>query len=130
MDVENTPFDFKSFHEIGERIHDDDEQLRFVGGYDHCFMLKDEKDQAVLYDKESGRKLTITTTLPCMQLYAGNFLAGGSDGKFGKPYENRDGVALESQFLPNSMNIEKKPRVILRKGEEYEAVTTYRFETE
>ena len=26
--------------------------------------------------------------------------------------------------------IEKKPRVILRKGEEYEAVTTYRFETE
>lgn len=130
LDVENTPFDFKSFHEIGERIHDDDEQLRFVGGYDHCFMLKDEKDQAVLYDKESGRKLTITTTLPCMQLYAGNFLAGGSDGKFGKPYENRDGVALEPQFLPNSMNIEKKPRVILRKGEEYEAVTTYRFETE
>ena len=50
LDVENTPFDFKSFHEIGERIHDDDEQLRFVGGYDHCFMLKDEKDQAVLYD--------------------------------------------------------------------------------
>ena len=47
--------------------------MRFVGGYDHCFMLKDEKDQAVLYDKESGRKLTITTTLPCMQLYAGNF---------------------------------------------------------
>ena len=87
LDVENTPFDFKSFHEIGERIHDDDEQLRFVGGYDHCFMLKDEKDQAVLYDKESGRKLTITTTLPCMQLYAGNFLAGGSDGKFGKPTE-------------------------------------------
>ena len=130
LDVENTPFDFKSFHEIGERIYDDDEQLRFVGGYDHCFMLKDEKDHAVLYDKESGRKLTITTTLPCMQLYAGNFLAGGSDGKFGKPYENRDGVALEPQFLPNSMNIEKKPRVILRKGEEYEAVTTYRFETE
>ena len=130
LDVENTPFDFKSFHEIGERIHDDDEQLKFVGGYDHCFMLKDEKDQAVLYDKESGRKLTITTTLPCMQLYAGNFLAGGSDGKFGKPYENRDGVALEPQFLPNSMNIEKKPRVILRKDEEYEAVTTYRFETE
>ncbi len=49
LDVENTPFDFKSFHEIGERIHDDDEQLRFVGGYDHCFMLKDEKNQAVLY---------------------------------------------------------------------------------
>ena len=32
--------------------------------------------------------------------------------------------------LENHINIEKKPRVILRKGEEYEAVTTYRFETE
>ena len=68
LDVENTPFDFKSFHEIGERIHDDDEQLRFVGGYDHSFMLKDENDQAVLYDKESRRKITITTTLQSMQL--------------------------------------------------------------
>ena len=34
----------------------------------------------------------------------------------------------KTKVLP--MNIEKKPRVILRTGEEYEAVTTYRFETE
>ena len=65
--------------------------------------------------KKVDENLTITTTLPCMQLYAGNFLAGGSDGKFGKPYENRDGVALEPQFLPNSMNIEKKTKSYLKK---------------
>ena len=76
------------------------------------------------------RKLTMTTTLPCIQVYTGNFLSGGCNGKGGKPYENRDGVALEAQFLPNSIHIEKEPKVILRKGEEYEAVTTYRFEVE
>ena len=90
-------------------------------------MVKDEDDQLVLYDKETGRKMTMTTTLPCIQVYTGNFLSGGCNGKGGKPYENRDGVALEAQFLPNSIHIEKEPKVILRKGEEYEAVTTYRL---
>ena len=71
--------------------------MRFVGGYDHCFMLKDEKDHAVLYDKESGRKLTITTTLPCMQLYAGNFLAGGSDGKLENHMRTEMVLTLEPQ---------------------------------
>ena len=130
LNVENTPFDFKEFHEIGERINDDHEQLKLAGGYDHSFMVKDEDDQLVLYDKETGRKMTMTTTLPCIQVYTANFLSGGCNGKGGKPYENRDGVALEAQFLPNSIHMEKEPKVILRKGEEYEAVTTYRFEVE
>lgn len=130
LKVENTPFDFKEFHEIGERINENHEQLKLAGGYDHSFMLKDEEDQLVLYDKKTGRKLTMTTTLPCIQVYTGNFLSGGCNGKGGKPYENRDGVALEPQFLPNSIHIEEEPKVILRKGEQYEAVTSYRFEVE
>ena len=130
LKIENTPFDFKEFHEIGERINDDHEQLKLAGGYDHSFMVKDEEEQLILYDKETGRKMTMTTTLPCIQVYTANFLSGGCNGKGGKPYENRDGVALEAQFLPNSIHIEKEPKVILRKGGEYEAVTTYRFEVE
>ena len=70
---------------------------------DHSFMVKDEEDQLILYDKETGRKLTMTTTLPCIQVYTGNFLSGGCNGKGGKPYENRDGVALEAQFLPKDV---------------------------
>ena len=130
LKVNQTPFDFKEFHEIGERINEEHEQLKLAGGYDHSFILKDEEDQLILYDKETGRKLTMTTTLPCIQVYTGNFLEGGCNGKEGKPYENRDGVALEAQFLPNSINIEEEPKVILRKGEQYEAVTSYRFEVE
>ena len=80
LKIENTPFDFKEFHEIGERINDDHEQLKLAGGYDHSFMVKDEEDQLILYDKETGRKLTMTTTLPCIQVYTGNFLSGGCNG--------------------------------------------------
>lgn len=130
LKVSNTPFDFRTPHEIGERINDSDEQLRLAGGYDHSFLVNKEKDQAILYDKDSGRKLTVSTTLPAIQVYTGNFLSGGCNGKHGKPYENRDGVALETQFLPNSIHIEKEPKVILRKGERYHAVTSYRFEVE
>lgn len=130
LDVAGTPFDFRDFHEIGERIHEDHEQIRYAGGYDHSYLVSEAADQAVLYDPKSGRKLIVSTTLPCIQVYTANFLAGGCNGKHGKPYENRDGVALEAQFLPNSIHIEKEPRVILRKGEQYHAVTSYRFEVE
>lgn len=130
LEVKNTPFDFSSFHEIGERINEDHEQLKRAGGYDHSFLVAETKDQAVLYDPVSGRKLIVSTTLPCIQVYTANFLEGGCNGKHGKPYENRDGVALEAQFLPNSIHIEEEPKVILRKGEQYHAVTSYRFEVE
>lgn len=130
LNVKGTPFDFWKFHEIGERIHEDHEQLKFGGGYDHSYLVSQGYDQAVLYEPASGRKLTISTTLPCIQLYTGNFLAGGCDGKHGKPYENRDGVALETQFLPNSINIEEEPKVILRKEEQYQSATSYKFEVE
>ena len=129
-DVDGTPFDFRQFHEIGERIEEEEEQRRLAGGYDHSFVFDSSEDQAELYDPESGRKLVISTTLPAMQVYTGNFLAGSANGKHGKPYENRDGVALETQFLPNSIHIEKEPKVILRKGEQYQSETSFRFEVE
>lgn len=130
LSVTNTPFDFRTFHEVGERIHDEHEQLKLAGGYDHSFMVNKQSNQAVLYEPKSGRKLTISTTLPAIQVYTANFLEGGMPGKHGKPYENRDGIALETQYLPDSINVEKEPKVILRKGQKYEAVTTYRFEVE
>jgi aldose 1-epimerase len=37
--VAGTPFDFTSPHTIGERIGEDDEQLRFGLGYDHNYVL-------------------------------------------------------------------------------------------
>ncbi len=126
-DVAGTPFDFRQFHEIGERISEDDDQLKNAGGYDHAFFLKGDRDQVRLYHAGSGRLVSISTTLPTVQVYSANYLAGGAPGKGGKPYENRDGVALETQYMPDSIHREKDSPVILRAGESYRAKTTYRF---
>lgn len=128
MDVKGTPFDFHDFHEIGERISENHPQIQMGSGYDHSFVLRGTKDQIVLFHEKSGRKLTITTTMPAVQVYTGNFLSAGAVGKNGEPYEDRAGVALETQFLPNSIHIEKDPKVILRKGETFHAATVYQFE--
>ena len=42
LKIENTPFDFKEFHEIGERINDDHEQLKLAGGYEMCIRDREE----------------------------------------------------------------------------------------
>ena len=94
---------------------DDCEQLKISIQADHSFMVRGDENQLSLYDEKSGRKLTVSTTLPAMQIYTGNFLDEGCNGKQGKPYENRDGVAIEPQFLPDSIHVEKGPKVILRK---------------
>ena len=38
--VADTPFDFREAHAIGERIDQNDSQLRNGGGYDHNFALR------------------------------------------------------------------------------------------
>ena len=37
--VAGTPFDFLTAHAIGERINQDDEQIKFGSGYDHTWVI-------------------------------------------------------------------------------------------
>ena len=127
--VESTPFDFRTFHKIGERIKEDDEQLKRAAGYDHSFILKDGNDGILLYDEGSGRQLAFSTSQPVVQIYTGNYLKGGCVGKKGIHYENGDGVAIEVQRLPNSINVEENPSVILRAGDNYIQHTEISFTT-
>ena len=81
LNVAGTPFDFRKFRRIGERINDEHEQLAFAGGYDHPYILSDQTEQITLLHEETGRKLTVSTNLPTVQLYTSNFLEGGFPGK-------------------------------------------------
>lgn len=130
LNVSGTPFDFRKLHRIGERMDEQHEQLLFAGGYDHPYILSDQKDQITLFHEETGRKVTISTNLPTVQLYTSNFLEGGLPGKEGKVNENRDGVCLETQFMPNSVNLEEEPQVILRKEDSYAVFTAFKFEVQ
>lgn len=131
LPVENTPMDFTTPTEIGERINDDFEQLVLGNGYDHTWVLnKDKKGlslAATVYLEENGRHLEVFTTEPGIQIYCGNFLNGSVTGKSGASYERRSGLCLETQHFPDSPNHPNFPSTVLRPGEEYYQMTVFKF---
>jgi aldose 1-epimerase len=132
--VAGTPFDFRTFHRIGERIRDGHEQLMFGRGYDHNFVLdrgskKGLVTAARLRDPSSGRQLTVKTTEPGIQFYSGNFLDGRLYGASGRAYRQSDGLCLETQHYPDSPNKPNFPSTVLRPGDTYRTSTIYAFST-
>jgi aldose 1-epimerase len=131
--VAGTPFDFRSFHAIGERIRENDPQLVIGRGYDHNWVLNRAPGDdslitaAVLRDPSSGRKLRILTTEPGIQFYSGNFLDGTLYGTSGRAYRQSDGLALETQHFPDSPNHPNFPSTVLRPGQEFNSTTIYQF---
>jgi aldose 1-epimerase len=131
--VAGTPFDFTSFHAIGERLRGNHPQLVIGRGYDHNWVLNPPKKPGhlnlagKLVDPSSGRQLTILTTEPGIQFYSGNFLDGTLYGTSGRQYRQGDGLALETQHYPDSPNKPQFPSTELNPGETYDTTTVYAF---
>ncbi len=122
--VEGTALDFRVPRRIGDRIS----ELEEVGGYDHCFVLRDRSGElsfaARVKDPASGRVMEVYTTQPGIQFYTGNFLDGSpANGGFGR----HEAFCLETQHFPDSPNKPQFPSTVLRPGEEYHQVTVHRF---
>ena len=66
------------------------------------------------------------TDLPGVQVYTGNYL-NEPDGKNGAYYKEHDGVALETQYFPNSLNIDSFEKPVLKAGEHKILTTRYDF---
>jgi aldose 1-epimerase len=133
MEVENTPFDLREFQTIGNYINQEHPQLAFAGGFDHNFVVRGNRGSlrtaAQVKEPTTGRVMTVYTTEPGLQFYAGNFL-NGTEGKEGAMYDYREGFCLEAQHYPNSPNIESFPSVVLRPDDIYKQTTIYRFSVE
>jgi aldose 1-epimerase len=135
--VAGTPMDFTRPTAIGARNRDGTfEQLVIGRGYDHNWVL-DRRDHsytelelaARVLEKGSGRTLTVYTTEPGIQFYAGNFLDGTLIGTSGRMYRQGDGFALETQHYPDSPNQPSFPTTVLRPGQVYQTTTIYQFGT-
>lgn len=129
--VENTPFDFRTPHVIGERINEDNEQLKNGNGYDHNFVLnkkhaKEFSLAARVVEQKSGRVLEVFTQEPGVQFYTANWMDGSLQGA-GWDYTRRSAFCLEPQHFPDSPNRPEFPSTILRPGEEYTSMMSYKF---
>jgi len=132
--VAGTPFDFTKPTAIGERINQDDPQIKIGKGYDHNWILASGGSAtpvpvAEAYEPTSGRLLQVLSTEPGVQFYSGNFLDGTIQGKSGKIYKHRYGFCLETQHFPDSPNHPSFPSTELKPGHTYATTTIFKFST-
>ena len=123
--VEGTPMDFRTPKPIGRDLGEDYDALRLQGGYDHNFEIFTDPG-AILTDPVSGRSMAVSTDCPGVQFYSGNFLQG-EIGKDGVSYCHRGGIALETQYYPDSVNHPEWPQPFYKAGQRYHSVTKYTF---
>ena len=135
LKVEGTPFDFRTPHTVGERIHDTSNQQIVNGtGYDHCYDLNKHEPGELSFavkctEPISGRVMEMYTTEPGVQFYSSNWLNGFS-GSHGATFGKYSALCFEAQHFPDSPNRPYFPSVILKPGELYTQKTIYKFSTE
>ena len=122
--VDGTPMDFRTPKPIGRDINLPYEPLEFQAGYDHNWEVF-SSPCAILRDPLSGREMAVSTDCPGIQFYAGNYL--NETGKGGISYGFRQGIALETQFYPDSVHHPEWPQPFTKAGEHYHSETEYRF---
>ncbi len=132
--VSGTPFDFITFHKIGERLDSGDLQLKYGKGYDHNFILDkgitiEPGLAAIVKGDLSGINMEIFTTEPGIQFYGGNFMQGKNTLKSGAKDDYRTAFCLETQHFPDSPNQPSFPTTILEPGKVYRSTTLHKFST-
>lgn len=134
MEVAGTPFDFNSPKTLGKDIDADHDQIKKGGGYDHSWVLNDQdsglRTVATVHEPTTGRTMEVASTEPGVQLYTGNFLDGTLPIPGGGTYGRRSGFCLETQHYPDSPNQPNFPTTMLKPGEKYTTVTSFKFATE
>lgn len=112
-----TAFDFRTTRAIGRHP------------YDHNFCLSNARTAlrpVAHMHGQGGLAMTIETTEPGLQLYDGHHFDGVA-GLDGRHYGPHAGVALETQIWPDAPNQPGFPSAVLRPGDDWRAVTRYRF---
>ncbi|NBB79970.1 MAG: galactose-1-epimerase [Verrucomicrobia bacterium] len=122
--------DYRDFVRLGAR------SILEQGNADaHFFLSKGRTAQpelaATVREPTTGRTLEVLTTEPGVQFYAGLFLsADGPDiGKNGVVHAPHDGLCLETQDYPDSVNFPGMGGAVLHPGERFRSTTCFRFKT-
>lgn len=127
-----TPLDFRKPTEIGKRINEPFEALKFGKGYDHNYIANKKAGStsllATVYEPSTGIVMKVISNQPAIQFYSGNFMDGKDTGKRMDKHNFRTGIALEAQNYPDAPNKSNFPSSVLRPGQKYKQTTLYRFE--
>ena len=126
VNVEETGYDLRQGSKLQNVFED-------VGDLDNNYLLKDYdasspklRFAAEVLSPKNGRKMTVETTEPCIQVYSGNFM--GDLKSFGQQCKKHGAICLETQRVPNAIHFpEFRDSVILSPNEEYMHKTVHKF---
>ncbi len=134
--VDGTPLDFRVAKPIGRDIAQLPATKDDPGGFDHNWCVDGAtgtmRPAALLRSPKTGITMLVSSNQPGIQFYSGNFL-DGIPGKDGATYRKHDGLCLETQAYPDSINKQGKagwPNVVLRPGQRYDHRMVHRFSAE
>ena len=102
IDVDNTGFDFREYKNINANLNK--KEINFSnGGIDHNYIFNDLKEKDIAKLRNTKLELSITSDLPCVHIYTGNFM-NEIHGKKGLIYHKHYGICLECDYHPNGIN--------------------------
>lgn len=120
-DVSGTEFDFREGRALGSEH-----------AFDHNFCLSSETRKLTEVARLTGTKgisLLLHTTEPGLQFYDGGKMSLPVSGLDGLNYADHAGLCLEPQRWPDSIHHPRFAGAILRKSEQYQQRSEYRFST-
>lgn len=115
--VAHTAFDYRNPRKIADDL-------------DHNFCRTDVEGLRRACTLRAGElRLSVDTTEPGLQVYAGKFIDTRPDlGLTGTAYGRNAGVALEPQAWPNAPNAPEFPSILLNPGEMYHQRSVFHIE--
>ena len=112
--LKNHPFDFAKAKPTPNYI-------------DNTFVLENE-NAATLISEKNKLKMSVITNQPAVHIYVGGNCFDKIKGKENANYHPKSGICFETQNFPDAPNHAHFPNSILKKGEQYNHQTTFKFE--
>ena len=127
LPVAGTRFDFRD----GRTIRVGDDPADDAPIWDHNYCLSDEQTEmrevAWLGSSTTGIAMSVSTTEPGIQFYAGHKIDVPVPGLDGIEYGPRSGLCLETQAWPDAPNNPDYPSIVLRPSNTRRQNTVYAF---
>ena len=125
LNLENAPDDLRDGKNVG-MTH------KAMGtGFEHFFIFDgisaSLRKVAEITDPESGRKLEVESTEPCMLFYTGMYTSDNLQRHGEEKYGKYRGLCCETHRYPNGPNIDGSPGSYTIAGEDFSSQTVFRF---
>lgn len=127
-EVKATPFDLREGAHLETIILNKNEEISSRNGLDHPFLLNHSSNEpnVRLAHSESGRVVEVETDSEAIVVYTHNKAQESETGK-DRSLGVHTGLTLETQQLPDAVNIEDFGSIWLEPGKPFESTTKFKF---